>query len=213
MLFIRNAMCEDDSPLPAEALYGSQLVLPGQLLSNPEPPASFYPGLERAMADFIPAPPRHNLSKSAPLPAAIPEALYTCPFVFVRKDGHKPPLAPVYDGPYRVLRRSPNVFLIQLGSRVDSVSVHRLKAASLPPDAVPADPPRRGRPPSTPHQPPAPPSGPLHSSPDGGLKRVRFADLPPPSSSGGNKKRVRFTDSSSPPTRPRRQCGNYRQSN
>jgi hypothetical protein len=37
-----------------------------------------------------------------------------------------------------------------MGSRTDSVSVHRLKPAYVPPDVSPAQPPRRGRPPKVP---------------------------------------------------------------
>jgi len=52
----------------------------------------------------------------------------------------------LYDGPYLVLERSLHFFKIQLGTRTDTVSTHRLKACHAPFDAEAALPPARGRP-------------------------------------------------------------------
>jgi hypothetical protein len=70
--------------------------------------------------------------------------------VFIRRHGHVPALSPLYEGPYRVLARNDRVFYLQLGFRVDSVSVSRLKPAFLPAGAGPALPPALGRPPRAP---------------------------------------------------------------
>jgi hypothetical protein len=59
-------------------------------------------------------------------------------------------LAPLYQGPFKVLQKNPHSFRLQMGSRTDSVSVHRLKPAYVPPTVSPAQPPRRGRPPKVP---------------------------------------------------------------
>jgi hypothetical protein len=67
--------------------------------------------------------------------------------VFVRNDAKLLPLSPLYSGPYRVIERSLRYFKIQIGDKVDTVSTLRLKAAYLPASALPAQPPRRGRPP------------------------------------------------------------------
>jgi hypothetical protein len=72
----------------------------------------------------------------------------------VRAPPAHPPLAPAYAGPFKVLRRSPLTFQLQISDRTDTVSVHRLKPAYLPPDATPAQPPLRGRPPADPPRPP-----------------------------------------------------------
>ena len=98
------------------------------------------------VVDRVALPTRHNVSKSVPLPAAPPPSLLACRHVFVRKDGHRLPLTAAYDGPYLILRRSVHHFELQVGSRTDTVSVHRLKPAYLPDDAKAAQPPRRGRP-------------------------------------------------------------------
>lgn len=148
LLGMRSAPREDDSLSPAEAVYGSPLVLPGQFLPVEEPPpSSFFPLLRLAMSGFEPAPASAHTSSSRPLPMQLPPDLMQAECVLVRRDAQAGPLAPAYDGPYRVLLRSPHFFKLQIGNRQDSVSVHRLKAAYMPANAVPALPPRRGRPP------------------------------------------------------------------
>ena len=72
--------------------------------------------------------------------------------------GHVAPLAPLYEGPYKVLSRSLKTFQLQVGKRVEVVSVQRLKPAFTADDEAPVEPPRRGRPPRQP--PPVPPDPP-----------------------------------------------------
>ena len=45
-----------------------------------------------------------------------------------------------------VVAKKPDYFTIQLGDKVDNVSLERLKPACLPEGAVAADPPRHGQP-------------------------------------------------------------------
>ena len=65
---------------------------------------------------------------------------------FVTGAAAVPPLEPRYKGPFKVVSRDKDVFIVQLGDRVDSVSRDRLKPAFLPLDAQMAAVPRRGRP-------------------------------------------------------------------
>ncbi len=60
-------------------------------------------------------------------PAHLPKAR----FVYVRRGGHAPPLAPLYMGPYEVLRKSAKSFTIRVGGKDDIVSVDRLKAHTV----------------------------------------------------------------------------------
>ena len=100
----------DDFPRsPAEAVYGSQLVLPGQLLGTPEPPPTFFNQLEQAMSGFRPAPVIHA-APAAEHPEEPPQQLMAAPRVFVRRDGHHGPLQTTWDSPYRVIQRSRHVF-------------------------------------------------------------------------------------------------------
>ncbi len=87
--------------------------------------------------------PRHN--SSTDMPSELPAELLSAPFVWVSRGGVIPPLQPLYDGPYRVLRRGPRSFTIGVGSRDEMATVSRLKACTAV-DAMPGSPRRRGRP-------------------------------------------------------------------
>jgi len=131
---------------PAEAVFGSQLVLPGQFLSAPEPPSpSFLSDFQGVLAARTPLKTVHH---TTPAPVSLPEDLLLSRFVLVRHDGAQPPLSPLYDGPFLVLERSLHFFKIQMGKRQETVSTHRLKPCHAPLDAQAAEPPRRGRPPA-----------------------------------------------------------------
>ncbi len=144
LLGIRTAFREDSEFSPAELMYGSQLVLPGQFINTAELPSpSFLRELQTTMTGRLPPPAWHNV---APAPSALPEELLLAHFVLVRRDGAQPPLSSIYDGPYRVLERSTHFFLLEMGDRTDKVSTLRLKAARTLAETEPAKPPRRGRP-------------------------------------------------------------------
>ena len=66
-------------------------------------------------------------------------------FCYVREDAVKPPLTPLYQGPFRVLRQLRNTVLIQRGEREEVVSLNRIKPylGSETPEV--AQPPTRGR--------------------------------------------------------------------
>jgi hypothetical protein len=108
----------------AEAVFSSQLILPGQFVDTVGSPSpSFLEDLQTTMAGRPPPPTRHN---SAQAPSNLPEELLLARFVLVCRDGAQPPLSPVYDGPYRVLERSTHFFLLQIGDITDKVYTLRL---------------------------------------------------------------------------------------
>jgi len=149
MLGIRAAWRDVSEYSPAESVFGSQPVLPGEFLSAPEPPSpSFLKDFQGVLASRRPLATAHH---SQPGLETLPEQLLLSRFVLIRRDGAQPPLSPAYDGPYLVLERSLRFFKVQLGNRVEVVSTLRLKACHTPPDTVAADPPRRGRPPTPAH--------------------------------------------------------------
>lgn len=51
--------------------------------------------------------------------------------VFLRRDSVRTPLQPPYDGPYKVLSRTPKHYSIDVNGKTEIVSVDRLKAAYL----------------------------------------------------------------------------------
>jgi hypothetical protein len=94
---------------------------------------------------------------SPPAPPQLPDDLARTPTVFVRRDGHVPPLQPLYDDPYTVIRHSLHYFMLRIGDKEDKVSTLRLKPCTNP-TAPPALPRVRGCPPAA----------------------ARFRDFPPP---------------------------------
>ena len=60
LLGLRTSPREDSA---SEAVYGSELTLPGQFLEVQDPPTKlFYENLKNSMSGFQPVPPRHNIS-------------------------------------------------------------------------------------------------------------------------------------------------------
>jgi hypothetical protein len=146
LLGFRTAWREDSDFSPSEAVFGSQLVLPGQFLSAPEPPSpSFIKDFQGVLAGRNPLQTAHH---TTPSPTSLPEDLLLARYVLVRHDAVQPPLSPLYDGPFLVVERSLHFFKLQMGSRVEVVSTHRLKPCHAPQEVQAAEPPRRGRPPS-----------------------------------------------------------------
>jgi hypothetical protein len=59
--------------------------------------------------------------------AATTAALMKAAYVYVRSPPAAPSLSPAYRGPYRVVERGPKSFQIAIGTRLDRVSVDRIK--------------------------------------------------------------------------------------
>ena len=131
--------------------------------------------MERAIAGFS-VPPPHHVQHSPP--AQVPAALKAAKFVFVREDASKPSLSPLYRGPYLVMERRSKFFRLQIGSKIDAVSVDRLKPVVSDCPVVPADPPPRGRPPLRPAKRPPDPSSAVDSSASKKKKSVTFLNKP-----------------------------------
>ncbi len=159
--------------------------MPGQFLSAPEPPSpSFIKDFQGVLAGRTPLQTTHH---TTPSPTSLPEDLLLARYVLVRHDAVQPPLSPLYDGPFLVVERSLHFFKLQIGSRVEVVSTHRLKPCHTPQEVQAAEPPRRGRPPnkvksSVARQPPLSVSRQQssHSAKDPAPKRLRRVSFAKP---------------------------------
>jgi hypothetical protein len=148
LLGLRAAPREDDGSTPAQEVFGTPLILPGQFLDSPEiPPKIFLEQFSKTLSAAEHTATRHNTAAARQPPPRLPDDLARAQTVFVRRDGHVPPLQPLYDGPYAVIRRSLHHFTLRIGDKVDKVSTLRLKPCTDP-TALPALPRVRGRPPA-----------------------------------------------------------------
>ena len=130
----------------AEMVYGTPLVLPGEFvdqLSSKED-NNFFMSLCERMKN-MPIMPTRPISQDQRRDR-VPDELRAASHVFIRRDGHVPPLAQLYEGPFRVLTKSAKVFHVARGARAEVVSVDRLKAYVGRDDPDVAVPPARGRP-------------------------------------------------------------------
>ncbi len=133
LLGIRSAVKDDSKCTGAEMVYDSPLRVPGEFAS-PHPyrdtitDSSTYAGQLRAtMTSLSPI-------ASRPLPSIstyLPTALGSCTHVFIRRDSVKKPLQSPYDGPFRVVRRTPKYYQLEMYGRHNTVSVDRLKPAHV----------------------------------------------------------------------------------
>ena len=101
------------------------MTIHGEFLDAPEIQNSqFINKIRKVIAGFSTPPPHHV--QHLP-PTELPASLRIVKFVFVREDASKPSLAPLYRGTYLVVERRSKFFRLQVGDKVDAVSVDRLK--------------------------------------------------------------------------------------
>ena len=93
-------------------------------------------------------------SRSQQRDSHMPTALQTRTHVFVRRDAVSKPLQPPYDGPFKVISRSPKHFGIDLETRTNTISIDRLKCAHMDTAISPIT--SNNQPASTPYSPPSP---------------------------------------------------------
>ncbi len=146
-------------------MFGSSLIIPGQFSDSPELPSKdFLEQFSKTLSAAEHPSTRNNTAAARQPPPQLPDDLTRAPKVFMRRDSHVPPLQPLYDGPYAVLRRSLHHFTLCIGDREDKVSTLRLKPCSDP-TAPPAQPRVRGCPPAA----------------------VRFQDFSPPGTAAAHR--------------------------
>ena len=134
LLGIRTTVKDDLGCTPAELVYGSPLTVPGQMITPTPPPSiadttNYVHRLRKYMSHITPAKTRTQNTTSH-----IPVELNTCSHVFVRCDAVCRPLQPPYTGPYKVLRRTPKYFVLEVKGKKETFSIDRLKVAHLEDD-------------------------------------------------------------------------------
>lgn len=131
LLGIRSAWKEDLSASTAELVYGEPLKLPGDFF---EPIASKQIDYTDFLDRF-----RLHMKKLQPTPVArhgskkifVFKDLSTVSHVFLRQDFVRKSLQPPYAGPFRVIERNDKFFKIDIGGKIVTVSIDRLKPAYI----------------------------------------------------------------------------------
>jgi hypothetical protein len=138
LLNIRSAPKLDSNISAVELVFGSCLTLPAQPAAPVAPavPAETPPAeVEQQRAEqVIPTRPA-----ARPLPDKMPALLAHATMVYMRK-GAKGPLVLPYSGLYKVLRKGPKVFHIEVGDVEQIVTVDRLKPHTGAATAAPTAP-------------------------------------------------------------------------
>ena len=126
LLGIRPTIKEDSKCTAAEMVYGSLLRLPGEFIS-PYPTdhtvtdlSTFAGQLRATMTSLSPLTSRRLPATSS----HVPTTLGSCTHVFVRRDSVKKPLQSPYDGPFRVIRRTPKYYHLEMYGKSDTVSIN-----------------------------------------------------------------------------------------
>jgi hypothetical protein len=142
LLGLRTAPKEDSAISSAELMFGTPLSLPAEFIRDADPPAEHF--LERLRGMEMPATrPLTYAEVATKSPTALMEASY----VYIRRGGAIPPLASLYADPYKVVARQAKFFKLEIGGRLETVSVDtdRLKPHLGLDPVVSAAPPVHGR--------------------------------------------------------------------
>jgi hypothetical protein len=110
MLGLRAAPREDSGISSAELVYGALLTLPGLLISAPEPPPEhFVEQLQAGVPCVVPLkPPQPDPGTAALAP------LRSASFVYLCSPPAAPSLAPLYRGPFEVVKRAEKFFILKI---------------------------------------------------------------------------------------------------
>ncbi|XP_037554881.1 uncharacterized protein LOC119431472 [Dermacentor silvarum] len=129
-LGLRAVLRADLQSSAAGLVCGSSLRLPGDFFTSAQLPAQPQQFLQHLL-DCV-----KGLQPTPPCPSRVntifvhPD-LATSTRVFVRRDAVRPPLTPAYDGPFRVLRRTPKTATLLQNGPEETVSLDRLMLAYM----------------------------------------------------------------------------------
>ena len=119
MLGLRAAAREDNTISPSQAVFGSTVCLPGQLSLETELDLNkFLTKMKATLSGTETVNSRFNTAANKIPAAVLPQALLDASHVLVCQDGHVPPLALLYNGPYAVLQCSLHTFTILMGDKI-----------------------------------------------------------------------------------------------
>lgn len=128
LLGIRAAPSDETGVSRAEVTFGKTLRLPGEFFNSPTDLLngkhdSYVSKLRQSLRHFRPM----HRDRNQKGKIFIHKDLENVSHVFVRVDKVKDPLESPYEGPFRVLKRTPKWYLLQIDDEKKSISIDRLK--------------------------------------------------------------------------------------
>ena len=128
LLGIRTAPKEDLGCSSAEMVYGAPLTVPGDFIPSHDIPDHLkLQCLQDRVRSLVPVP----TSQHGAVHAALPRNLQQAKFVFIRRDTHRTPLQRPYEGPFKVIQPGSKTFQVDIGGKIETISVDRLKPAHM----------------------------------------------------------------------------------
>jgi len=132
LLGIHSALKEGIACTSAQLVYGTTLRLPGEFFSaacsTDIPDATSYVAkLTSTMQQLRAVQPQSHRQQRAQLSPDLQTKMH----VFVWRGTLRKSFQHPYDGPFRVLKRDPNFFTLDINGRKNTVSLYRLKPAHL----------------------------------------------------------------------------------
>ena len=129
MMGLRSYVIPSVNSSPAELTIGTTLRLPGDYFEDSTPfhCSTTVDQLREKFRNIRPVPVEHHTTAKP----FIHSDLRTASHVFIRHDGYRKPLQPIYDGPFPVISKQEKFFTIQLANGPDNITIDRLKPAFL----------------------------------------------------------------------------------
>ena len=125
LLGLRTAPKEDIHTSAAEMVYGTPLTVPGDFVCPSDDPvvaAELLSNLRDEVRKLRSTPVlRHGTAVSH-----VSNNIMSTDYVFVRHDAHRGPLHRIYDGPYHVIEHEDKSCVLDIGGRLETVSIDRL---------------------------------------------------------------------------------------
>lgn len=134
LLGLRSTHKPDINASPAEMVYGGSILLPGEFFDHSQTKINEHEFIETIRDIFKNVKPIQASDHNTKKRPFIQKELKNCTHVFVRNDAVSPPLTAPYNGPYEVIQRKINTFIIRVKGEKQEVSIDRLKAVHLTDD-------------------------------------------------------------------------------
>ncbi|XP_068246834.1 uncharacterized protein [Palaemon carinicauda] len=126
LLGLQMALKANGDASLTETVCGEMLVVPREFFpSNPDTEDISLAQLRERAGKFMP----HHKMYADRTKHIRPASPNTCPYVFVRQDGHRPPLSRPYKGPYCVLERTKKAFKVMIHGAEVWLTMDRFKPA------------------------------------------------------------------------------------